>query len=118
MPRDDEPLDEPWVNAVVVPGSADGTEAVDVLIAWDDLGEIGETARRLLPEVARQMATSERWGGEIRFLLPDEFVPDTKRNRELVAELEETLGADAAAIGVTAASGAPVRVRVRIGIGR
>jgi hypothetical protein len=109
---DDQPLDEPWVRALVVAGAAPGTLAAHVLIAWDDLAAIGEVAAQTLPSVIAGMAAEPSFGGEICFVLPDEFVPNTKRNRAALAAIRDRLAA--AAAGQVTASGAPIVPEIRI----
>lgn len=72
----DEELEAPEVHAVVVAGTAPGTEAVDVLIAWDDLAEIEAAAATVLEDVREQLGEAPSFAGEVRFFLAPEFVAD------------------------------------------
>jgi hypothetical protein len=71
-----EPLEAPYVRAVVVPGSQPDTEAVDVLIAWHDLDQIAATARRVLPQVHAMMTDEPRFGGEVTFVVATDFLDE------------------------------------------
>lgn len=114
MGRNDEPIEEPWVRAVVVPGDEPDTEGVDVMIAWDDMDDIAETALGLLPPLRDQLAAEPRFGGRVRFVLPVEFVGETPEVRAAAAALAERLRE--AAADATTASGRPWRIEVELGL--
>lgn len=114
MGRSDEPIEEPWVRAVVVPGDEPDTEGVDVMIAWDDMDDIAETALGLLSPLRDQLASEPRFGGRLRIVLPTEFVGDTPEVRAAAEALAERLR-EATADAVTA-SGRAWRVEVQLGV--
>jgi hypothetical protein len=112
--RNDEPLEEPFVRAVVVAGDEPGTEAIHVMIAWDDLEDIERLAQEMLPDVVATACEQERFGGAITFVVPSEFLADTKANRVALARLEERLVDDAT--DQETPSGQPIRITVKLGV--
>lgn len=112
--NDEEPVDAPVIRAVMVAGSAPDTEAVHVLVVWDDLDEASQTVHSLLPQLQKNLGAEPRFGGELTFFLPTEFIDDTKRNRAKVQTLENMLRDEASEWRT--ASGRPWTVTVKLGV--
>jgi hypothetical protein len=109
---DDEPLDQPQVQAVVVPGTAPDTEAVDVLVIWDDLAGVQDVAKQVLAVGLAEMLVEPRFAGEVRFIVPAEFIPDNRANRRAIAAMTKRLVE--AVGGTTTLGGQPIVPTVSI----
>jgi hypothetical protein len=111
---DDDPVESPVIRAVMVAGSAPDTEAVHVLVVWDDLDEACQTVHGLLPQLRKNLETEPRFGGELTFFLPTEFIDDTRRNRNKVQTLQNMLVSEASEWRT--ASGRSWTVSVKLGV--
>lgn len=111
MARDEEPLEEPFVTAGFVPTDDPEVDAIDVLVLWDDVSVVGDLVAELF-DVALDAAMEEpRWGGEIRVVVPVDFLPENRANRRgLEAALQRWSESLA---GRTTAAGKPLTVSVR-----
>jgi hypothetical protein len=91
---------DPRVSRVVVTDHATGTHALHVMVACTDVGEVRRAVTAALHRFLPQMRADDDFGGEIRFLVLADFLPDTPEVTAAMATLRNDLLTEADALSV------------------
>ncbi len=111
MPHDEEPQEQPFVTAGFVPTDDPELDALDILVLWEDVAVVVSVIDGMLEPAIAQALAEPRFGGEIRLVVPEEFVPANRANRRALEQAEARW--NEALAGRATSAGRPLGAKVR-----